>query len=250
MKLVFAADDTAQSLPPQGVHRIGSAPDADIVLQAPGLLPRHCELQLGPQGVMLRIASGADVRVNQRQVEGMIALRDGDRISFGGVEATLISGEPAPVRDRAMPAPANDDVGATMVRAALPKYALRAQNGRMLGKAFPLSGTTFVGRATECQLRIDDAGLSRKHAKLIPTNDGVVLEDLASTNGSYHNGQRVPHAVARPGDEIGFDTLRFQLFEVGSEASSTSGASGGGVPGWVWAAAALLAIAAVGWFLL
>ena len=249
MKLVFAADDTAQSLPPQGVHRIGSAPDADIVLQAPGLLPRHCELQLGPQGVMLRIANGADVRVNQRAVEGLIALRDGDRISFGGVEATLIAGEPAPVRDRAMPAPANDDVGATMVRAALPKYALRAQNGRMLGKAFPLSGTTFVGRATECQLRIDDAGLSRKHAKLIPTNDGVVLEDLASTNGSYHNGQRVPHAVARPGDEIGFDTLRFQLFEVGSESSSVRGAPGSGIPGWVWAVAVAAAVALAVYFI-
>lgn len=250
MKLVFAADDTTQSLPPQGVRRIGSAPDADIVLQAPGLLPRHCELQLGPQGVMLRVASGAEVRVNQRPVDGLIALRDGDRISFGGVEATLISGEPAPVRDRTMPAPANDDVGATMVRAALPKYALRAQNGRMLGKHFPLSGTTFVGRAAECQLRIDEAGLSRKHAKLIPTNDGVVLEDLASTNGSYCNGQRVQHAVAKAGDEIGFDTLRFTLFEVGQDVPQVRDAASGGIPRWVWVAAAVAAVAAAVWFLL
>lgn len=249
MKLVFAADDTTQSLPPQGVRRIGSAPDADIVLQAPGLLPRHCELQLGPQGVMLRVANGAEVRVNQRPVDGLIALRDGDRISFGGVEATLISGEPAPIRDRATTAPANEDIGATMVRAALPKFALRAQNGRMLGKHFALSGTTFVGRATECQLRIDEAGLSRKHAKLIPTNDGVVLEDLASTNGSYHNGQRVQHAVAKAGDEIGFDTLRFTLFEVGQDIPQPRGEGDVGIPRWVWIALGALVVAATVFFL-
>ena len=39
----------------------------------------------------------------------------------------------------------------------------------------------------------------------------MLLEDLGSTNGSFINGKRVQRDLARPGDEIGFDTLRFRL---------------------------------------
>jgi pSer/pThr/pTyr-binding forkhead associated (FHA) protein len=51
MKLVFAADHMQILLEP-GVKRIGSAPDADIVLRGEGVLPQHCELQVNAQGVM------------------------------------------------------------------------------------------------------------------------------------------------------------------------------------------------------
>jgi pSer/pThr/pTyr-binding forkhead associated (FHA) protein len=250
MKLVFAsAAQSPQALPPQGVKRIGSAPDADIVLNAPGMLPQHCELQIGPQGVMMRVARGATVTVNGRAVEGLIALRPGDRIGFDQVQATLVSGDGAQALERTpMPAPANEDMGATMVRAALSKYMLRSQTGRMLGRNFALAGATVVGRAPECQLRLEEASLSRKHARLIPAEDGVILEDLGSTNGTFLNGERIQREVAKPGDEIGFDTLRFRLFEMGKEDDkydSVATAQTAGVPRWVWWAAAALVLALV-----
>jgi pSer/pThr/pTyr-binding forkhead associated (FHA) protein len=252
MKLVFSAGESQQALPNLGVKRIGSAPDADIVLRTPGMLPQHCELQVGPQGVLMRVSRGAVVTVNGRAVEGLIALRTGDRIAFDQVEATLAAGEVPQALDRsAMPLPANDDMGATMVRAALSKYALRAQTGRMLGRNFGLAGATTVGRAPECQLRLEEASLSRKHARLIPTEGGVIVEDLGSTNGSFVNGERVQRAVAKPGDEIGFDTLRFRLFEVGKDEITASDAAAqpdSGFPRWVvWALgiAALVIVALV-----
>lgn len=237
MKLVFAAGEFPPTLLQQGVKRIGSARDADIGLRGPDILPNHCELQVGGQGVMLKIAAGAAVSVNDRPVDGLIALRAGDRIAFGGVQAQLVAlDSPRTTAGPSAAAPA-DDVGTTTVRAALPKYALRAQTGRHLGRIYPLAAATVVGRAPDCQLRLEDTSLSRKHAKLIPTNEGVVIEDLGSTNGSFHNGKRVQRAVAQPGDEIGFDTVRFSLFEVGREAATAS-AGGGRLPGWVWVAAA------------
>jgi pSer/pThr/pTyr-binding forkhead associated (FHA) protein len=254
MKLVFAAGKSPQPLPTQGVKRIGSAPDADIVLQATGMLPQHCELQIGPQGVMMRVARGASVTVNGRAVEGLIALRPGDRIGFAQVEATLVSSDAAQAFDRgAIPSPANDDLGATMVRSALSKYALRAQTGRMLGRSFGLAGATVVGRAPECQLRLEEASLSRKHARLIPTEDGVIVEDLGSTNGTFLNNERVQRAVAKPGDEIGFDTLRFRLFEAGKDdtkRNQTADAATVGTARWVWwllGAAALAAVVVYLW---
>ncbi len=245
LKLVFAADHMQTLLEP-GVKRIGSAPDADIVLRSEGMLPQHCELQINAQGVVLKVARGAVVNVNQRPVDGLISLRPGDQIAFDTVEATLVAIEAVRPGER-VAAPVIDDVSATTVRAALPKYALRAQSGRMLGRSYPLTGATVVGRAPDCQLRLDDTNLSRKHAKLIPTNEGVVIEDLGSTNGSFHNGKRVQRAVAQAGDEIGFDTLRFQLLELGQEGMAAAGATAGGrgMPRWVWLVVALAAVAAI-----
>ena len=232
MKLVFAAGEFPPTLLQQGVKRIGSAIDADIGLSGPDILPQHCELQVTPQGVRLKIAPGAAVTVNQRPVDGLIALRTGDQIAFGGVQASLLALD-APRPAGATPSPDADDVGTTTVRAALPKYALRAQSGRILG------------RAPDCQLRLEDTSLSRKHAKLIPTNEGVVIEDLGSTNGSFHNGKRVQRAVALPGDEIGFDTVRFQLLELGQDAigGAPVASAGAGAPRWVWLVAALVVVA-------
>lgn len=241
MKLVFAAGEFPPTLLQQGVKRIGSALDADIALNNPEILPQHCELQVTSHGVMLKIAPGADASVNGRSVEGLISLRAGDRIAFGSVEASILA------LDASRPAGAGtaagiDDVGTTTVRAALPKYALRAQSGRMLGRSYALTGVTVVGRAQDCQLRLEDSNLSRKHAKLIPTSDGVVIEDLGSTNGSFHNGKRVQRAVAQSGDEIGFDTLRFQLLETSQAGVLNAGnvAGRGATPGWVWLACTAL----------
>jgi pSer/pThr/pTyr-binding forkhead associated (FHA) protein len=241
MKLVFAAGEFPSTLLQQGVKRIGSAVDADIALSDPAILPQHCELQVNAQGVMLNVARGAAVTVNQRAVEGLIALRAGDQIAFGSVQASIVALD-ATRPSAPVVSPEADDVGATTVRAALPKYALRAQSGRMLGRNHPLTGATIVGRAPDCQLRLEDSNLSRKHAKLIPTNDGVVIEDLGSTNGSFHNGKRVQRAVAHPGDEIGFDTLRFRLLELGqvdAPSAESAALSRSAPPRWVWAAIAV-----------
>lgn len=246
MKLVFAAGEFPSTLLQQGVKRIGSAVDADIALSDPAILPQHCELQVNPQGVMLNVARGAAVTVNQRPVEGLIALRAGDQIAFGSVQASIVALDASRPSGPAIVSPEADDIGATTVRAALPKYALRAQSGRMLGRNFPLSGATIVGRAPDCQLRLDDSNLSRKHAKLIPTNDGVVIEDLGSTNGSFHNGKRVQRAVAHAGDEIGFDTLRFRLLELGqadAPSAESTALSRSAPPRWVWVAIAAAIVA-------
>ena len=80
---------------------------------------------------------------------------------------------------------------------------------------YAFHGVTSVGRAPECDLRLDEAGMSRMHARLLPTEDGLLLEDIGSTNGSFINGKRVLRGDVRVGDEIGFDTLRFRLVAPG-----------------------------------
>lgn len=253
MKLVFPGGEHPQVLLGPGINRIGSDPHANIVLDRPGVLPQHCQLHVTPHGVMLDVPPGTTVSVNGRQVDGLIALRPGDSVAFDRVEARLASMEsPAAVRHQAdangrLPDSANDDPGATAVRPVVPRYVLRGVSGEAFGRTYPVVGTTTVGRAPECTLRIDEPGLSRTHARLLPTDEGMLLEDLGSTNGSYINGKRVLRGEARVGDEIGFDTLRFRLIapaQTDEPAKDTSTKLSMPSP-WVWVGAAALALAAI-----
>lgn len=92
-----------------------------------------------------------------------------------------------------------------------PEYVLRGVAGQAFGRSFPLLAPTTVGRAPECDICLNGTGISRMHARLRPLDYGVEVEDLKSTNGSFLNGQRVTVGIARIGDEVAFDDLRFRV---------------------------------------
>lgn len=224
MKLVFPGGEHPQFVLQPGVNSVGSAPDATIVINRPGVQPRHAQLHLTPNGVMLDVPADARVSVNGSVVNGLIALRDGDSVAFDRCEARLADMENVALRTGAKVSASNDDLFATTVRQALPKFVLRGVSGKVFGRAFSLAATTTVGRAPESTLRLDESGISRAHARLMPSEEGVQVEDLGSTNGTFVNGKRVLHAIAKAGDEIGFDTLRFRLL---SSANGEDGAAAG-----------------------
>jgi pSer/pThr/pTyr-binding forkhead associated (FHA) protein len=250
MKLVFPGGEHPQVLLGPGVNRIGSDPEANIVIDRPGVRPQHCELHVNAHGVTLHVPAGTTVSVNGRAVDGLIALRPDDSVAFDRVLARLSSLESAtPLRhDGSLPMPANDDPGATAVRPVLPKFVLRCVSGQGFGRSYPLVGPTVVGRAPECALRLDESGLSRQHARLVPTGDGVQIEDLGSTNGSFINGKRVQRGFASPGDEIGFDTLRFRVTSPGQQESAAPSREvnrRAGLSPWVWVGMAAAGLAAI-----
>jgi len=70
---------------------------------------------------------------------------------------------------------------------------------------------TVIGRREDCDLRIPLGDVSRKHCRLVRDGDSLRLEDLGSSNGTYHNGQRVQEAILSPGDSIQVGPLVFVL---------------------------------------
>jgi two-component system cell cycle response regulator len=52
-------------------------------------------------------------------------------------------------------------------------------------------GELIVGRATTCDLRIDDTSLSRQHCRIRKTNGAYFVEDLGSRNGTQVDGMRI-----------------------------------------------------------
>jgi Protein of unknown function (DUF3662)/FHA domain len=90
--------------------------------------------------------------------------------------------------------------------------ALLAVGGRRL--LVPPTGGT-IGRSRDCEVLLDDAGVSRRHAEIRPGPDGWTVEDLGSTNGVLVNGQAIrggPH-VLYPGDrvELGSTEIVFEI---------------------------------------
>lgn len=217
MKLVFPGGEHPQVLLGHGINRVGSDPHSTIVIDRPGVLPQHCLLHVTAQGVMLDVPPGTAVSVNGRNVAGLITLRPGDSVGFDQVQAKLAALGPAPVVGRQPPSagpdliPANDDPGVTAVRPVVPRFFLRGISAEVSGRSEPLVGVITVGRSSESTLRFDSPGVSRNHARLMPTDSGLQVEDLGSSNGSFINGKRVLRGEAKVGDEIAFDTVRFRL---------------------------------------
>lgn len=122
-----------------------------------------------------------------------------------------------------------------------PEYLLRGVAGDVFGRSYRLLAPTTVGRAPECDIYLDDAGVSRQHARLRPLDYGVEVEDLGSTNGSFINGQRVTMGIAGVGDEVAFDQLRFRIGDRRAPHAAKKGPSApkrGLHAGWYWLAAA------------
>lgn len=81
------------------------------------------------------------------------------------------------------------------------------------GQRVPLSDDVVtVGRQSDCTIVLGDQNASRRHAEVRPVDDGFVVVDLASTNGTKVNGANVTQHLLRPGDQIAFGatTVRFE----------------------------------------
>ena len=84
----------------------------------------------------------------------------------------------------------------------------------------PSDGVVVLGRSRECEVRLADADTSRRHAKIACTCGRFVLYDLASTNGTFVNGERIEQRELRPGDriQIGANTVTFCQVSGGLDA--------------------------------
>jgi DNA-binding winged helix-turn-helix (wHTH) protein len=90
---------------------------------------------------------------------------------------------------------------------------LIAQDGPLKGQRWSLSRTLMVGRDSTCEINIQDRQVSRFHARISPTPEGVTIEDLGSKNGTIHNGAELATPVMlQDGDLLGIALAQQFLF--------------------------------------
>jgi hypothetical protein len=80
---------------------------------------------------------------------------------------------------------------------------LTITNGAEQGAVIPLTEAEYlVGRLRDNAIKLNDLGVSGRHARIFRSPDGYVVEDLKSRNGTWLNGARVFHAVLKNGDRL------------------------------------------------
>jgi len=215
MKLVFPNGEHSQVLLNPGSNRLGSDIGNAAVLTGPGILPVHCVIHITSSGANLQVPGGAGpVTVNGKPVPDIMGLRSGDMLGIGPITAKFIVVEEA---RSASSGALEEDSGATRVRMAVPKYVLRGVSGAVFSKVFPVTGPVVIGRAPECDIAVPADEISRRHALVKPTPQGLAVEDLGSSNGTFINNKRVQQGFLQPGDELRLDAVRFILVAPGME---------------------------------
>lgn len=72
--------------------------------------------------------------------------------------------------------------------------------------------SSLVGRSSNCDIQVDKETLSREHARLSLRRDGIYIQDLHSTNGTFVNELQIhEETLLTPGDVVRFGQESFYL---------------------------------------
>jgi hypothetical protein len=104
------------------------------------------------------------------------------------------------------------------------------QEGPLNDQRWPLAQTVVLGRDSTCDIVIPDRQVSRYHARMTPTQEGVILEDLGSKNGTHCNGAVLTAPVVlQDGDMV--QIALAQKFQFVTSDATMPLAEGAGRPG-------------------
>lgn len=130
-------------------------------------------------------------------------------------------------------------------------YRLKGASGAVTNQTFDLGERTVIGRADDCDLRLDQAGVAARHAEIVAGDGTLALRSLDPSAELLLNGRAVTRAELASGDEIRIASCRFVLQAPGlrPEKVLTAEATSrrrGYLP-WL-IVAGLLAAAAAAWY--
>jgi diguanylate cyclase (GGDEF)-like protein len=103
----------------------------------------------------------------------------------------------------------DEDTGATDVEAlqrasSQRRACLTCLTGTLSGQLFKVQkGQLVIGRSPHVELRLDDDGISRNHARIRSETNRAWIEDMESRNGTFVNGERIHAPVElKDGDKV------------------------------------------------
>jgi pSer/pThr/pTyr-binding forkhead associated (FHA) protein len=193
-----------------GEISVGSKAGLGVSLSGRNLAPHHASLVADRRGLWMRIPSGTPgVHLNARPVKRLAMLRVGDQICLEQVQIVISEDSPQ-VIERNIPVAA-PPVLAEAQKVSAARVVLRGVSGAHFGRSITLSEPRVIGRAANCDIRIDEVGIADRHLQLELQGDRVVLRSLSANAGAVVNGVAVRDAVLAPGDQLVLDSHRFVL---------------------------------------
>ncbi|HEX4513578.1 MAG TPA: FHA domain-containing protein, partial [Polyangiaceae bacterium] len=105
-------------------------------------------------------------------------------------------------------------------------YVLRFISGKYQGGEFPVTANKeiIVGRSSDLDMVLVEDMVSRKHARINLQADGIWIEDLGSTNGTFVNGEKIKRARLKEGDRILIGTSILKVIAGDGSPESTTDA--------------------------
>ncbi len=179
-----------------GALLVGRLIEADLQLDHPEISRYHCKLHWDGQEAQLEdLGSRRGTKVNGSLLpKGTLAkLRGGDKIELGPVELQFAPTSPPTPSLMANAPESSATVGQPTSRVLM--------GGREVA-AIPLAGKITFGRANECEIVLNDPGVSRQHVSIEPIPTGFLVTDLRSRGGSFVNGHRFERHELVIGDQI------------------------------------------------
>ena len=91
-------------------------------------------------------------------------------------------------------------------------------SGTTMGRRYPIHNDALViGRGDSCDIRLQDNSVSRNHAKVEPTKEGIFVVDSKSLNGTYVNDRPARGAqMLQDGDYIRIGNAIFRFLTGGN----------------------------------
>lgn len=196
LKLHFKDQRQADTWLVESVMTIGSDAKNHIVIKDDKIDPQHVEIRKDGEALYLSdLNSYSGTKVNGAVVKQHFQLRAGDVISLAGVELEVQDSKTA-----------ND---APKSRSSRSEWSIMALAGELKGKSIPIHGSVVLGRSSSCDVVVQDAHMSRRHAEINLKGGVARIVDLQSSNGTCVNGEKVGEKVLKHGDKISFDHLTF-----------------------------------------
>ncbi|MCW3006148.1 MAG: domain containing protein [Solirubrobacterales bacterium] len=115
------------------------------------------------------------------------------------------------------------DRAAFSMPAPAPGRYLAVQSGtELVALALHSGAVTRIGRGLSADVHLDDASVSRRHARIVERGGRAWLLDDRSMNGTWVNGKRVDAAILSHGDEIVLGRVALRFVEVVAEGADAA----------------------------
>lgn len=204
---------------PQDTITIGRTGACDVELADKSISRKHAEIVKDADDYFLiDLKSGNGTYLNGKRIRSIEKhlLRSNDLIKIENYEISFT------LLEEGLNKPIEEDTDTDIIEIKMIKKVLKALdkdsapslevlNGTAEGKKIFFSDDqqeVDIGRDPNCSLQIDEAVISRRHAKLIKKWGGIVLMDLNSRNGCFVNNEKVAEKLLRDGDKILLGTIK------------------------------------------
>jgi pSer/pThr/pTyr-binding forkhead associated (FHA) protein len=172
-----------------GEYTLGRERSAEVHLDSPKVSRKHARLfREGGRFFIEDLNSANGVFVGGERIDGPVALTASIEVDVGDFRLWIVD------------------------EAAAEGFALQGETPPCAGERYALApGEHDVGRVSDCTIVINDASVSRRHAKLTVSASGISVEDLGSSNGTFVGGSRIERRDLRSGERVRFGNIEFTV---------------------------------------